>query len=276
MISLARGSSFSEQGLRTTPSAAYHEFKNKIVGISIDKFQILSTHRLMGISRRELVVAACMLAALLPVSAANAYELVFVTPPTPQPLVAPFCKVEICCVGAPIVGQGIAWHCFTKCTKNIPNAIPIVTACRGGPAGLGRDLEPDGVEGSPNPEPNCPGWNIFNGAWGPIDTYCAPFNSDHPDWREDKQGPCEAVDGGCSICECIEDVMCRIEACCVRYEGIPEFSPGGFNSNSASFTAIHMCQPHGSAPQALPLDPLNLFKFALLSEIPYSHCELRG
>jgi len=201
-----------------------------------------------------------MLAALLPISAANAYELVIVTPPTTQPLVSFECKVEICCVGAPIVGEKIAWHCFTKCTIDVPDGDDIVTACRGGPAGLFRDLEDPGTASAPNPEPNCPGWNIFHGAWGPIDTYCGPFDEDHPDWREDKQGPCTdaAVDSDCDTCDCIKTIMCRIEACCIRYEGIPEVSPvGGFNSNSSAFTAITICQPDSSGPQALPLDPLN-------------------
>ena len=214
----------------------------------------------MAISHRKLVVAACMLAALLPTSAANAYELVIVTPPTTQPLVSFECKVEICCVGAPIVGEKIAWHCFTKCTIDVPDGDDIVTACRGGPAGLFRDLEDPGTASAPNPEPNCPGWNIFHGAWGPIDTYCGPFDEDHPDWREDKQGPCTdaAVDSDCDTCDCIKTIMCRIEACCIRYEGIPEVSPvGGFNSNSSAFTAITICQPDSSGPQALPLDPLN-------------------
>lgn len=97
-----------------------------------------------------------------------------VLPPTPRPMIAPTCTLEVCCtnIGS---GGGIAWHCFTKCTKTFPDGRTEVTACRGGPTGLFRDLWPEGVPGFPNSPPPCNGWTFFNGAWGPIDTYCGPF-----------------------------------------------------------------------------------------------------
>ena len=82
-------------------------------------------HTPMGISHRELVVAACMLAALLPVSAAKAYELVIVTTPTAQPLVAPSCKVEICCVGFGAIGpsaQSMEMHVPVSSVTTAPGS----------------------------------------------------------------------------------------------------------------------------------------------------------
>ncbi len=176
--------------------------------------------------------------------------IITIQPPTPQQLIAPSCKIEVCCtnIGS---GGGVAWHCFTKCTKTLPDGKTEITACRGGPSGLLRDLWPPGVPSSPNSPPPCDNWTILDGAWGPIDTYCGQFQKGHPDWRQSPL-PCEDAASGtnCETCDCIRNIMCRIELCCVRYELIPEFY--GFNSNSTAFTAVNACQPSGSGPQPLP------------------------
>lgn len=171
-------------------------------------------------------------------------------PHPPQILIPVSCVVEVCCTGAGSASSP-AWHCFTKCTKTFPDGRTEVIACRGGPSGLLRDLWPTGVPSAPNAPPPCDGWTILDGAWGPIDTYCGPYQRGHPDWRQSPL-PCEDVtsDKGCELCECIREIMCRMEFCCVRYELLPELY--GFNSNSTAFTAIDECQPPGNGPQPLP------------------------
>jgi len=201
---------------------------------------------------------------------ARADVIITIQPPTPPQMTAPSCKVEICCtsIGS---GGGVAWHCFTKCTKTLPDGKTEVTACRGGPTGLFGDLWPTGVPTSPNSPPPCEGWTIVDGAWGPIDTYCGPFQKGHPDWRQSPL-PCEDAASGtdCGMCDCIKNVMCRIELCCVRYELLPELY--GFNSNSTAFTAITLCQPPGGGIQPLPFPEAALGAPGWPIEIPLLNC----
>lgn len=100
-------------------------------------------------------------------------------PHPPQILIPDSCVVEVCCTGAGSASSP-AWHCFTKCTKTFPDGRTEVIACRGGPSGLLRDLWPTGVPSAPNAPPPCDGWTILDGAWGPIDTYCGPYQRGIP------------------------------------------------------------------------------------------------
>ncbi len=217
-------------------------------------------------------LAVFAIGASFPTSVARGYVIVIVNPPTPQPLVAPTCTVAVCCKGLPF-GSGIAWHCFTKCTRTTPDGGTEVIACCGNPTGLLRDLWPEGVRDSPNGPPNCDGWGLGEGAWGPIDTYCGPYIEGHPDWRRN-QPPCAAsiVGTDCGTCDCIRDVMCQVEACCVRYELIPELAPGGYNSNSTAFTALELCKPSGAGPPVLPLGAPVLGVPGWGTPIPLSGC----
>lgn len=192
--------------------------------------------------------------------------IVTIKPPSPPPphiLLPAFCVIEVCCMG---VGSpsSPAWHCFTKCTQYLPDGTTKVTACGARPSGLFDNdlaLKYPSVPGYPNSIPDCPGWGIFDGAWGPIDTYCGPYRRGHPDWPGDDwplgSVTCSEASCGtdCSTCACIEDVMCRIEKCCVRYELFPELY--GYNSNSSAFTALVECGcspglPSGSPPLGAP------------------------
>lgn len=205
--------------------------------------------------------------------AASADLVIAIQPPNPQPMSPPSCKVEVCCK---MIAGGLAWHCFTKCIRTNPDGSEEVTACRGGPAGLfgGGDLSPPGVPGYPNQRPSCPGWTIFDGPFGPIDTYCGPFRKFHPDWPEDGAPlpSCKDIStsGSCSMCACIEDVMCRIQLCCVRYELLPELY--GYNSNSTAYTALDECQPSGGGPIPLPHGAPPLEAPGWEIEIPLANC----
>jgi len=183
--------------------------------------------------------------------------IIEVEPLTPQVSVLPSCTVEICCtgIGGSAPGGAIAWHCFTKCTKSKSGGVPEVTACNGGPSGLFRDLVPEvenPIPGGPqlNPPPDCSG----NGLWGPVYTYCGPWDRTHPDYpkNEAPQPFCRDVTTGtdCNLCDCIKKVMDCIELCCVNYELVPDWY--GYNSNSAAYTAISACQTGGGGPIALP------------------------
>jgi len=205
-------------------------------------------------------------------SAALGDTVITILPPTPQQMIAPACKVEVCCKGIVGVG-GLAWHCFTKCTTTFPDGRVEVTACLGSPSGLFVDQWPAGVATSPNVPPQCNGWTIVDGAWGPIDTYCGPYSNGHPDWQFPPPPCTDAASGtNCATCDCIGDVMCRIESCCVRYELLPELY--GFNSNSSAFTAIDACQPSSSGPQPLPIPapPLGAPGWSVL--IPLENCPI--
>lgn len=81
------------------------------------------------------------------------------------------CRIELCCKNLLLV----AWHCYIKCTHiRSDGGILRVEACRGGPTGLFWDLwpeAPDPITGEArNTPPDCPGWTIFDGLLGPIDT----------------------------------------------------------------------------------------------------------
>jgi len=218
--------------------------------------------------RMRSAVVACAISGAS--SAAGGDKVITILPPTPQQMIAPACKVEVCCKSIVGVG-GLAWHCFTKCTTTFPDGSVEVTACRGSPSGLFVDQWPAGVETSPNFPPQCNGWTIVDGAWGPIDTYCGPYSNGHPDWQFPPL-PCADTASGtnCATCDCIRDVMCRIELCCVRYEVLPELY--GFNSNSSAFTAIDACQPSSGGPQPLPIPapPLGAPGWSVL--IPLANC----
>ena len=177
--------------------------------------------------RMRSAVVACAISGAS--SAAGGDKVITILPPTPQQMIAPACKVEVCC-------------------KSIV-----------------------GVDTSPNVPPQCNGWTIVDGAWGPIDTYCGPYSNGHPDWQFPPL-PCADTASGtnCATCDCIRDVMCRIELCCVRYEVLPELY--GFNSNSSAFTAIDACQPSSGGPQPLPIPapPLGAPGWSVL--IPLANC----
>lgn len=72
------------------------------------------------------------------------------------------------------------------------------------------------------------------------------------------------------MCACIEDVMCRIELCCVRYELLPELY--GYNSNSSAYTALNECQAEGGGPIAIPADPPPLGAPGWEVDIPLADC----
>jgi len=184
--------------------------------------------------------------------------IIEVEPLTPQVSVLPSCTVEICC--RPIF-LGLAWHCFTKCTTIGADEEPVVTACRGGPTGLRWDQYPQVPNPIPdlpqlNSPPVCPEWDFGDSAHGPIDTYCGPFVRGHPDFPKNKASQScvdvVATSTGCQLCDCIEDIMCRIQKCCVRYELLPGVGYG-YNSNSSAFTAISACQAGGGGPIVLPV-----------------------
>jgi hypothetical protein len=222
---------------------------------------------------RLLTAVAVVPAIAVGCSTVAADVIISVLPPTPQPMTAPSCTIEVCCKE---IAGGLAWHCFTKCIKTNPDGTEEVTSCRGGPAGLfgGGNLCQPGVPGYPNKRPHCPGWTIFDGAWGPIDTYCGPFREGHPDWPGRGSAPqsCEGVSSGgnCAMCACIEDVMCRIQLCCVRYELLPELY--GFSCNSVVYTAITECQPPGGGPIPLPTGAPPLEAPGWEIEIPLASC----
>lgn len=143
------------------------------------------------------------------------------------------CTLRLCCalVDAVVV-EG--WHCWTTCTRTDADGTETTTACRAGPTGLFRDLGHGEL-------PPCRNWTIFDGAWGPIDTYCGPFDETHPDHGLPAT-ECIVVRtpaGGCTTCGCVAETFERIEDCCVRFELLPELY--GFNDNSAAATALHEC-----------------------------------
>ena len=221
-------------------------------------------------NRIQVLIAVAMVMAVFPGMASAASDIADVIevpgdiPPERPP--EPTCTIEVCCVLIGKTGH-LAWHCFTKCTKSEDGVDDVITACSGNPAGLFGDLVPDPrneENGQPlNPGPDCANWTIFRGAWGPIDTYCGPYQDGHPDWRDpntETEAQCTEVGfgGGCGACECIEDIMCRIEACCVRYELLPELY--GYNSNSSAYTALSNCLESEGVP--------GIVEFLLLDQPP--------
>jgi RHS repeat-associated protein len=133
-------------------------------------------------------------------------------------------------------------HCYFKCGSG-----PNERACSANPVGLWEDRWPEGTPGHPNTQPQCPGWTIFDGAWGPIDTYCGPFRPGHPDYGTNQScTPVHEYTG--TLCECVENVMKSIEDCCLGYELL------GPNSNSVIYTALKQClgqeppSPKGTPP----------------------------
>lgn len=198
------------------------------------------------------VAAMCCIAAVVsafiyapPPDVKDADDIGIPLPPPPPPPPQPTCIIEVCChpIGATL---GLAWHCYTKCTKTYHDGRKEITVCGGNPSGgilppKKKKVDPPGTE-SP-----CPGWNFFDGPDGWIKTHCDPFES-VPEWKRRDKARCRQVSSGdCAACDCIKDVFCRIEKCCIRYRLLEE------NSNSSAYTALKRCLtelaiqlPHGN------------------------------
>jgi len=207
------------------------------------------------------------IAFLIPYSAQAVQDIPIVAP-IPQFVGPPSCSVEVCC--APIrsdssdgsaAGAGqVAWHCFTKCIQR-DGGEPIVRACRGGPTSAPFKRFPEWDPLNPNPVTLCP-HGIFYGVHGPIDTFCGPWDSNHPDYPDELPAggdpdaglKCVQVGdlGDCSECSCIENTMAAIESCCVQYELLPN-PLYGHNSNSTARTAIERCAQWGNGPVPFPV-----------------------
>jgi len=157
------------------------------------------------------------------------------------------CTLRLCCalVDA-IVVEG--WHCWTTCTRTDADGTVTTTACRAEPTGLFRDLGHGTL-------PDCPGWTIFDGAWGPIDTYCGPWDASHPDFGLPATECIEVrtPGTGCDTCGCVAEVFDRIEDCCVRFELLPELY--GWNDNSAAATALAECGVLGALADLARANP---------------------
>lgn len=148
------------------------------------------------------------------------------------------CTIEVCCV-LTVFEQ--AWHCFTICISfDEDEKVKGVVSCRGGPRRFLIFRKWAKVKGKNTP-PDCFG----NPIWGPIDTYCGPYEDGHPDYptnlKDWEKITCELIvsdSEACEECECIEDVMSCIEECCIDFRPIL-----GPNSNSAAYTALEDCVP---------------------------------
>lgn len=151
---------------------------------------------------------------------------------------------EVCCI---LIVFEQAWHCFTKCTSFDEDGDVIdVEACRGGPTRFLIFRKWTKAKGKNTP-PDCFGDPI----WGPIDTYCGPYEDGHPDYPDNKKQAekitCEEIVSdwqACIECICLEIVMSCIEECCIDFHPIL-----GPNSNSAAYTALEYCV---ASPIVLP------------------------
>ena len=166
------------------------------------------------------------------------------------------CTLELCCY--PIDATlGAARHCFTKCTRVDVDGKTTLIGCWAGPTGLLGDRWPRRAPGAT--EPQCEDWTIFDGAWGPVATYCGPIEHDrHPDHKALKRDTtsCSTIGGDCDSCDCIKIVLDCIQECCLQYELFPELY--GFNSNAAAYNSLLLCidQPMMDLIEIPPGSPL--------------------